>query len=372
MRPRSIRIRVDGDENGRPAPAPSRRFLLSVLLILLLLSAYVLRPFLAAVLFALLFGYLLQRPQRWLERRLRWKGVAAGVVLLGVALALVLPTVFVGMSLLEQARDAAAAFESPEQVRQYLVRGLARLGVPEDTAATLPDRIAESTGTFVQGLLGQTVTAVFELFTGLVVFFFLLYYTLVDGPKLMAFLRENTPIDPKHRERLFRVAGGRVRAILLGAILVSVIQGVAAGIGWWIFGFPDPVFWGFVMTILAVLPFAGPVIVMAPAAVFALLQGDVVAGVGLLVWAAAVVGLVDNVARPFVVGRRADVHPSIILVGTLGGLLVFGVSGFVLGPLIMGLVPPVLEAWHDAATGEEPPPPAPGESPPPEPEAPAA
>lgn len=357
--------------NGRPAPVPSRRFLLALLVGLLVLSAYVIQPFLAATLFALLFGYLLQRPQRWLEGRLRRKWAAATVLLLAVAVALVLPVVFVAMSLVDQAWDAAAAIESPDQVRQYVTDGLLRLGVPADTAATMPDRLAEGAVGFVQGLLGQTLNAALDLFTGLIVFFFLLYYVLVDGPKLVAFLRENLPLAPRHRERLFVICGERVRAILLGAILVSVIQGVAAGIGWWIFGFPNPVFWGFLMTILAVLPFAGPILIMGPAAVFALLQGDVYAGLGLLAWAIVVVGLVDNFARPFVVGRKADVHPSIILVGTLGGLLVFGVSGFVLGPLIMGLVPPVLEAWHDAATGEEPPaepateaaPPAPPEAP---------
>ena len=362
------RTRVDDAQpHGRPAPTPSRRFLLAVLLLLLLLSAYVVRPFLAAVLFAVLFGYLLQRPQVWLEKRVRSRRGAAGILLLAVTLAFVLPITFVTMSLVDQAQDAAATFESPEQAQRYFTDALVRLGVPEDTAATIPARVGTAGAGFVQGLLGQTLTAVLDLFTGLVVFFFLLFYVLVDGRRFMAFLRENTPLDPKHRERLFQAAGERVRAILLGAILVSVIQGVAAGIGWWIFGFPNPIFWGFVMTLLAVLPFAGPIIVMAPAGVVALLQGDIVAGIGLLVWAAVVVGLVDNFARPFVVGRRADVHPSIILVGTLGGLFVFGVSGFVLGPLIMGLVPPVLEAWHDATTGEEPPlplPPAPPADPP--------
>jgi predicted PurR-regulated permease PerM len=361
---------VDGDvqANGRPAPAPSRRFLLAILLLLLLLSAYVARPFLAALLFAVLFGYLLQRPQRWLEKRVRWKGAAAGILLLAVALAFVLPVTFVGMSLVDQARDAADAFESPEAAKRYVAQALVRLGVPNETAESLPDRAIEGGAGFVQGLLGQTLGALFDFFTGLIVFFFMLYYVLVDGPRFMAFLRENTPIDGKHRERLFLVAGERVRAIMLGAVLVSIIQGVAAAIGWWIFGFPNPIFWGFVMTILAVLPFAGPILIMAPAAVFALLQGDVFAGIGLLAWAAVVVGLVDNFARPFVVGRKSDVHPSIILVGTLGGLIVFGVSGFVLGPLIMGLVPPVLEAWHDATTGEEPTPdelPDPPAAPPP-------
>lgn len=347
--------------SGKPAPAPSRRFLLTLLVALLLLSAYVVRPFLAATLFALLFGYLLQGPQRKLEKRLRSRKAAAAIVLLGVALALVLPIAFVTMSLIEQAQDVAATIQDPEALRVQFRDSLTRLGVPNATADQLPERVARSAGTFASGLVGPTVNAVVDLFTGLVVFFFLLYYVLVDGRRLMGWLRENTPLDPRHRERLLATTGERVRAIMLGALLVSIIQGVAAGIGWWILGFPNPVFWGFVMTVLAVLPFMGPVVVMAPAAVFAILQGSTFQGLALLAWAVVVVGLVDNFARPFVVGRKADVHPSLILVGTLGGLVVFGFSGFVLGPLIMGLVPPVLEAWHDAATGDGAPVPPPAD-----------
>lgn len=351
---------------GRPAPAPSRRFLLAVLVVLLVASAYVVMPFLAATLFALLFGFLLYGPCRRLEKRVRSRKAAAGLILLGVAVSIVLPVAFITSSIIDQARGVAATIESPNALRQSVTDSLVRLGVPNETATALPDRAAGSALGFVQGLLGPTVNAVVEFLAGFVVFFFLLYYVLVDGDRIMSFLRENLPLASTHRERLLKMVGDRVRAILLGAVLVSVIQGVAAGIGWAIFGFPNPIFWGFVMTVLAVLPFMGPVVVMVPAALFALLQGDTVAGVGLLLWAVGVVGLVDNFARPYVVGRQTDVHPGIVLIGTLGGLVVFGVSGFVLGPLLVSLVPPVLEAWHDAATGETPETPtAPEDLPPP-------
>lgn len=357
MRAPGVPASVDDPEPSdrfRPAPPPSRRFLLAILALLILVSAYVIWPFLAATLFALLFGFLLQGPQRRLERRLRSKKLAAGLLLLAVALAFVLPIAFIANSLIKQATDVASTVQSPAELRDMITDALEGFGVPPDTAATLPDRAVETGASFIQGLLVPTVNAIIEFVAGLVVFFFLLYYVLVDGPLLVAFLRENLPIEPLHRERLFTTVGDRVRAILLGAVAVSVIQGVAAGIGWWIFGFPHPIFWGFVMTVLAVLPFMGPIVVMLPASIIALIRGDTFAGIALLAWAIVVVGLVDNFARPFVVGKRADVHPSIVLVGTLGGLVVFGVSGLVLGPLLVSLVPPVLEAWHDAATGEPP------------------
>lgn len=337
---------------GRPAPAPSRRFLLGVLLLLLALSFYVVRPFLAATLFALLFGYLLQGLMAKVERRVRSRRAAAAILLLGVGVAIVLPVVFITDSLLEQAMDVAETLESPEAVRANVADALTRLGVPEETAADLPGRGIEAAAGFVQGALVPTLNAALEFFAGLIVFFFLLYYVLLDWPRLQQFAADYAPLAPRHRQRLFHAIDERVRAIMLGAFLVSVIQGVAAGIGWWLLGFPNPVFWGFVMTLLAVLPFAGPILVMAPAAVFAILTGNTVGGIILLVYAVIVVGLVDNFARPYVVGRRADVHPALVLLGTLGGLVVFGVSGFVLGPLVVSLVGPVLEAWHDASTGD--------------------
>lgn len=181
----------------------------------------------------------------------------------------------------------------------------------------------------------------------LIVFFFLLFFVLRDGPALVEAVRRFTPLRERSKDRLLALVGRRTRAIVLGTFLVSVLQGVASGIGWWVFGFPAPFFWGFVITLVAVLPFGAPFLILVPASILAIVQGDLWQGIGLLAYSIVVVGLIDDLVRPWVVGRHSGIHPAIVLVGTLGGLVVFGASGFVLGPLLLGLVGPVLEAWAD-------------------------
>jgi predicted PurR-regulated permease PerM len=158
-------------------------------------------------------------------------------------------------------------------------------------------------------------------------------------------VRKTMPLDEKRRDRLLKRTGERLEAIILGTILVSLVQGIAAALGWWVLGFPAPVFWGFVMTVLAIIPFFGPFMVLIPAGVIWILLGETFAGVALIVWALVLVGLIDDVLRPYVIGRRSKVHAGVILVGILGGIHVFGISGFVLGPLLLGLLAPVLAEW---------------------------
>jgi len=186
-----------------------------------------------------------------------------------------------------------------------------------------------------------------NLVASLVLFFFLLFFVLRDGEEFVELVKGFTPIRNEARERLFALIAARTKAISLGTFLVSIAQGVAAGLGWWFFGFPAPVFWAFVMTVIAVLPLGAPMVVIAPAGIIAILQGNYFAGIGLLVYGAVVVGLIDNILRPFVVSRGSDSHPAVILIGTIGGLAVFGVSGFLLGPLLLSLLGPVLRVWAD-------------------------
>lgn len=322
-----------------------RRALGVALLLLLVGSAILAWPFHTAIAFAFVLAFLLSPVMERLAKRMP-RPLAAGILLLLVALALVIPTAFVLWRLVQEAAGVTALLQDPEAMRASVGATLERLGVPADVAATLPARIAAQAGGLLQGLLGRSVGFAVNFITGLIVFAFLLYYLLVDGPRLVAFVRSHLPLAPGVRDGLLGDAREQARAILLGALVVSIIQGVVAGIGWWLLGFPAPIFWGFLMTILAVLPFLGPAVIMAPAGIFAILQGHTFQGVALLVYAAVVVGLVDNFARPFIVARGSDVHPAIVLLGTLGGLVVLGAAGFVLGPLLMGLVPPVAVAWR--------------------------
>ena len=326
------------------------RFLLFVLAVLAFASFFILRPFLSGTIFALVIGWLLQRPYRGVRRVVRYPWLAAGILVLVVVLAVVVPLALIGLELVRDARtliDNAGAGGWSGAVTAALVS----LGMDEAQARELlTEGVAQAT-TVAKAIALPTLGALASVGANIGVFVFLLYFVLVGGEAMGTFVRRALPLEDARREHLLGVVGERVRALFLGTFLVAVIQGIAAGIGWWIFGFPNPVFWGFVMTLLAVIPAIGPILVMAPAGIFALLQGDTFAGIAIIAWAIAVVGLVDNVTRPYIVGRSTGVHPAVVLLGTLGGLVVFGATGFIIGPLILSMVAPILTEWESIRPG---------------------
>lgn len=333
-----------------PDERRASRFLLAVLAVLAFASLLVIWPFLTGTIFALVVGYLLQRPYRALTRLVRARWLAALLLVLAVIVAVVVPLVLIAWELVQEGR-ALLEGGGAGAYTDAIVAALARFGVEEAQAREmLRDALAAMGNVAKAGAVG-TLGALAGALANVGIFVFLLYYVLVGGDRLAAFVRRAMPLGEGRGEHLLDKVGERVRALFLGTFLVSVIQGVAAGLGWWFFDFPSPVFWGFVMTILAVVPAVGPVLVMLPAGLIALAQGNLFAGIGIIAWGLVVVGLIDNLTRPYIVGRSTDVHPGIVLLGTLGGLSVFGATGFIIGPLLLSMVAPLLHEWESIRPG---------------------
>lgn len=325
----------------------SRGFLLGLVLLLLLIALLLARAYLGAIVLALLFSYLLHKPFEALAKRVRWRSVAAGIMLLLFALALFGPLAIIVSALRSEAAVVVEIARDPQRIEAAAATALAPFGVDPEQSAAFVERATAQAAAAIQGAAAAMAPRVAHVLAGFLIFFFLLFFGLRDGAAAMAAIRTLIPLREEAKGRLLAMIGARTRAIAVGTFLVGLVQGVAGGLGWWFFGFPAPVFWGFVIAVFAVLPFGPPFLIMAPAGVIALLNGDLFAGIGMIVYAAVVVGLVDDVLRPWLVGKRSGVHPALVLVGTLGGLAVFGVSGFLLGPLALGMLGPVLEVWAD-------------------------
>lgn len=342
----------EGDETPGHAP-PNTLFLSGLALLLLVLTFVLARPFLGAIVLALLFSFLLHRPFESLVRLVRLRSLAAGIMLILFAAAVFGPVAFIVTHLAQDAGIVVELARDPQRVEAALARALAPFGIERSQVADLVAQAVERVAGLLQGaLLGLLASAV-HLLTALLVFFFLLFFGLRDGGRAYRALRRLIPLRKPAKDHLLALVGQRTRAIALGAFLVGLVQGVAGGLGWWFFGFPAPVFWGFVITVFAVLPFGPPFFIMAPAGIIALLNGDWFAGIGMLVWAGVIVGVVDDLLRPYLIGKRSGVHPAVILVGTLGGLFVFGVAGFLIGPLLLSMVGPVLQVWAQERRAEE-------------------
>lgn len=179
--------------------------------------------------------------------------------------------------------------------------------------------------------IGQNVLRIAALFF---LMLYILFFFLRDGRQLVATLIRVLPLgDVRERQLLAKFAEVSL-ATIKGTLVVGVVQGAIGAVLFWALGIPAPVFWGTVMAVFSVLPAVGPGLVWLPAAVILLGMGQIVKGIILIAAGVLVIGLVDNVLRPILVGRDTQMPDYLVLLATLGGLAVFGVSGFVIGPVV--------------------------------------
>lgn len=313
----------------------------ALLAIVALLVAWEIR---GPLVMALVLAYLMQPLHRRFAPRVRWRWISGLLLTLMVVVLLVLPLAILAIALAEDVRRLAEVAMRPGGPERLLDDLLGALGIDAGAADAVIAEAGASMGSLVERMLLPALTTSVTFALSLVIFLLLLYFLIVDWERLATFVRGVVPLDRSEHDVLFARAGERVKALVLGSLLVAVVQAVVAGLGWWLLGLPSPVFFGFLMLVLEIVPVLGAFVVLLPATVWAFATGQMVAGVGLLVLNFIAVGLIDDLLRAWVVGRWTGIHPALVLVGLAGGIPIFGLSGIVLGPLLVSMFPLFLEA----------------------------
>ncbi|MFA6297423.1 MAG: AI-2E family transporter [Candidatus Paceibacterota bacterium] len=180
----------------------------------------------------------------------------------------------------------------------------------------------------------STISIGLNLFLGI----FALFYFIKDGKKFMDLFQDITPFPREHTDLLIKKLRGSIRSIIGGSIVVAFCQGVASGIGYAIFGLPNPALWGVVTGLAALVPGLGTSIMLVPAIIYIFITGTLFQGIGMSLWGLLGVGLIDNFLAPKLIGGGLNIHPLIVLFSIIGGLSFFGPEGFLLGPLTLSLL----------------------------------
>lgn len=187
-----------------------------------------------------------------------------------------------------------------------------------------------------------------RLIMGIFIALFALFYFLRDGREFKKQIVALSPLVDKDDELIFRKLEQAVYSIVGGSLIVGVIQGILTGIGFWIFGVPNPIVWGAIAAVAALIPGVGTSLIVVPGILYLFFTGSTVMAIGLLVWGLLAVGLIDNLLGPVLMNRGIKIHPFIILLSVLGGLTFFGIVGFILGPLIIAFLFALLEIYKSA------------------------
>lgn len=317
----------------------------------------VLWPLAGAVLWALFLAIVFwPMHQRVRRRASRKPSVAALLTLLTIILIVILPLSLVSASVVEQASVLYQKVKTGDmQPAQYLQRALEalpswaqgvlqRFGIADLPAMMqrLGDLLSRSSQVITSSLMGigqVTLDFVVSFFIMLYVLFFLLR----DGEALVGRIERSVPLQPAQTRKLLKQFVAVVRATVKGNVVVALIQGALGALAFWVLDVPGPVLWGAFMALLSLLPAVGAALVWGPVALYKLFTGDLVGGIGLTVWGVLVIGLVDNVLRPILVGRDTRLPDYVVLVATVGGISLFGLNGFVIGPVIAAMF---LVCWN--------------------------
>jgi predicted PurR-regulated permease PerM len=327
-----------------------------LLLVMAISAAFVamIRAFLLTILLAAIFAGLSYPVYEWILGRLRGRTALAAVATLLLLLVLVMAPL---LALLGAGANEALRVtdvirprlqqlvDQPGEVDRRLrdLPGYDRIEPYRAQILTKAGELVGSTSAFLFAALSATTRA-----TALFIFhFFVLLYTmfffLTGGPGLLRGVLAYLPLTDADKQRMVGKFVSVTRATLKGTILIGVAQGLLGGLAFWTLGVEGAIFWGTVMTVLSIIPGVGGALVWIPAAIILMATGEIWRGIALALFCALVVGSVDNVLRPRLVGQDTKMHELLIFFSTLGGLMFFGAMGFILGPILAALF---VTAWE--------------------------
>ena len=344
------------------------------------------RPFLAAIGVGVVLTVITFPLYERLRRKLGGRdGAAAALMVLLVLLLLVAPTVGLIGAMGQQAADVyrwgekAAGQDNPEQrILDTLdaYRGHPFFGPPiewvrpqlaaffADAKQTLPATMKKMIGA-ITGMLTSVLANMLSFILNLILALAAMGIFYARGESLLGEVAALVPLPRERSRALFSRLGMVTKAVVKGVGLTCLAQGALGGLGFWVAGLPSPLLFGVVMAFTGLIPVVGTAIIWLPGVLYLIFTGQAAWGVGLLLWCALVVGNIDNVLRPLLIGGKAGMPLPLLIVGILGGLFAYGLMGLIIGPLTLTVLLFVLEEYHrEVPDAEEPlPPAAPGPPP---------
>ena len=330
-------------------------FFLLMLAIVTVAFLWIVLDFLEAVFWAALLASLFHGVYEWLLPRIRNRAsLSAVLVVLLIVLMVILPLFFLGVAvtnesaaLYERIKEGGIDLDAP---LEWATGALPIVKDLLDRFGLQPERITESLSSAAVGAsqfvasralaIGQNALS---FAVSIVLMLYLLFFFVRDGTHLLDRIVRILPIGDARERRLLGKFAQTSRAMLKGTMVVAIAQGAIGGITFALLGFEGSVFWGVVMTLLSLLPAFGAALVWIPAAIWLFATGSVTSAVILVLVGVFVIGLIDNLLRPVLVGRDTKMPDYLVLLATLGGITAFGISGFVIGPVIAALF---LAGWE--------------------------
>jgi predicted PurR-regulated permease PerM len=325
-----------------------RTFLAILVVIITIAFVVVMHSFLITVMMAAIFtamvypGY--RRVLSWCHGR---EKLAAGLYMTVIALLVIIPSIVFVSVLISQGIELSTGAGDliQEQVKsgelneklQQLPDGIQRFLPRRGEIMAKITEVTSNIAGFVVGKITDITKSTVNLILHVVLMFYAMFFFLIDGREILRGAMGHLPLSKTQRTRLVDRFAAVSIASIKSTVVIGVVQGTLGAIGFFVAGIPGAVFWGAIMTVLAMIPGIGTALVWIPAAIFLIIEGRIQTTVIFALYFILVVGLIDNVLRPRLVGRGSQMHELLVLLSTLGGLMAFGLTGFIIGPVIAAL-----------------------------------
>ena len=326
-----------------------RNFLFVALLAVVTVAfLWIIKTFAYPIFWAAIIAGMFYPIYKFFNKKLKVPNLGTAITMMIVLVIIVVPLILIGTLVVSQSIDM---YNSLSQNTGNIKTGIntavewirnnpltAQLNIDQsaitqkftELAQTLTSFLLNSAKNFTQ----NSVVFLIMLF----ITFYSLFFFIRDGEKLLKKLMHLCPLGDEQEKMLYNKFTSTTRATIKGSLIIGLIQGTLGGLMFWVAGINGAIIWGLLMVLLASVPGIGPYFVWLPAAIVMIILGHTWTGIGMILFGALVIGTIDNILRPMLVGKDSQMHPLLVLLSTLGGIAVFGISGFIIGPIIASLM----------------------------------
>lgn len=319
-----------------------------LVVMLFILAFMIIKPIFYAIIYGILLAYVFYPLYKWTLSKLKNELISALTICIGILVILVSISVIILATLLKQAINFYLTLQKlniGEIVGKLLPKFISSSEVSSTLVTSLNNSLSKLLGSFVT-TLGDFVFNLPGFFLQFFVLALVFFFCLKDGEKAFEYFKSLSPLKKETQNKFFKHFENITNSVLIGQIVVGVIQGIVAGIGYFIFGVPNAILLTLLTIVIGIIPLIGPWLVWIPVDIYLFIIGRDEAGLLLLIYGMIFISWVDNIIRPLIVSRRTQINQAIILIGMIGGIYVFGVIGLIIGPLILAYVLLVLELYR--------------------------
>ena len=321
---------------------------------LFILAVLIIKPVFYSIIWGVLLAYIFYPVYSQVYKRVKSKGLSSFIICLLLLAVIIIPLVFIFNTLINQAINGYLALQKidlgavfTKLLPPFLLDTAISEQIISSISGVIPTLISGFISKFGEFILNLPIILL-QIFIVIFVFFF----SLRDGEELIEYLKSLSPFTKETSDRFLNHMKDITNSVLIGQVVVGILQGILAGIGYFVFGVPYIIVLTVLTAFAAIIPLIGPWLIWVPVDIYLFSIGKTGPAIGLLIYGTIIVSLIDNVLRPFIVSKRTKLNSAIVVIGMIGGFLVFGILGFILGPLIIAYVLLVVEIYRKSKKSE--------------------